>query len=272
MKDIILTGASRGIGRALALALAGPAVRLLLVARDAQRLSALVSEITTQGGAALAVPGDLSSLTGARGLGERLSQWVTPGATLIHNAGLWPTEKRLTAEGLEQSFVVNCLAPLLLQAPLIEQQRLSRVMVVSAGLLVKGRFHPEQTPYGKDFSRLRTYCTTKLCQAITMREVAAEHPELEMIVLHPGVVRTELGASGGLLGWLLSRVKRSWESPEVCAARLAKIVSKEHWAPAGQARWMVEATEQAWPEITEQEPTRRALRETTRRILDGAPT
>jgi NAD(P)-dependent dehydrogenase (short-subunit alcohol dehydrogenase family) len=244
-------------------------VRLSLIARGAQQLNTLTSEITAAGGAALAVPADLSSLTETRGLGERLAQLIASGAILIHNAGLWPTEKRLTAEGLEQAFVVNCLAPLLLQGPLIEQQRVSRIMVVSAGLLKKGRFHPQKTPYGEDFSRLRTYCTTKLCQALVMRDVSAEHHELDMVILHPGVVRTDLGASGGVPGWLLSSVKRWWESPEAYTARLARIVSKERWSPAGQAGWMVEAQEQAWPEITEHEPTRQALRETTKRILGG---
>ena len=66
MADLILTGASRGIGHALALALATRGDRLVLVAR----LEALVTALEQRGGA---VPswcrGDLSSLAGARRLG-----------------------------------------------------------------------------------------------------------------------------------------------------------------------------------------------------------
>ena len=47
-----------------------------------------------------------------------------------------------------------------------------------------------------------------LCFALAMRDVAAAHPELDVVVLHPGVVRTDLGARTGPLGWLLSLVKR----------------------------------------------------------------
>ncbi|RKH48871.1 SDR family NAD(P)-dependent oxidoreductase, partial [Corallococcus sp. AB050B] len=63
MTDLILTGASRGIGHALALALApSQDTRLVLVARDASRLQTLVADVERRGGRALAVPGDLGTL------------------------------------------------------------------------------------------------------------------------------------------------------------------------------------------------------------------
>jgi NAD(P)-dependent dehydrogenase (short-subunit alcohol dehydrogenase family) len=268
MADLILTGASRGIGHALALALAEkPAARLILVARDRARLEALAADIERKGGRAIAVPGDLSSRAGARALGQRLTDTVAPGATLVHNAGLWPSKRELTSEGLETAFVVNHLAPLEMQQPLLESGRLRRIMVVSAGLIIKGRFDAARTPTGEDFSSIRTYCDTKLCFALAMRDVAAAHPELDVVVLHPGVVRTELGARTGPIGWLLSLVKRGWEAPEVCAARLARILARERWSPAGEARWLVEEQEQPWPAVAQDEATRRAVRDTTARLL-----
>jgi NAD(P)-dependent dehydrogenase (short-subunit alcohol dehydrogenase family) len=271
MADLILTGASRGIGHALALALAEKHTeRLVLVARDRARLEALVADVERQGGRAIAVPGDLSSRAEARALGQRLADTVAPGATLVHNAGLWPSRRELTADGLEAAFVVNHLAPLVMQQPLLEAGRLRRIMVVSAGLILKGHFDAARTPTGEDFSGIRTYCNTKLCFALAMRDVAAAHPELDVVILHPGVVRTDLGARTGPLGWLLSLVKRGWESPELCAARLARILARERWSPAGEARWLVEEQEQPWPAVAEDEATRRAVRETTTRLLAAA--
>ena len=257
MSDLILTGASRGIGHALALALAEKHMEsLVLVARDRARLEALVADVERKGGRAIAVPGDLSSRAGARALGQQLADTVAPGTTLVHNAGLWPSKRELTSEGLETAFVVNHLAPLKMQRALLESGRLRRIMVVSAGLIIKGRFDAARTPTGEDFSSIRTYCDTKLCFALAMRDVAAAHPELDVVVLHPGVVRTELGARTGPMGWLLSLVKRGWESPEVCATRLARILARERWSPAGEARWLVEEQEQPWPAVAEDEATR----------------
>jgi NAD(P)-dependent dehydrogenase (short-subunit alcohol dehydrogenase family) len=271
MADLILTGASRGIGHALSLALAERGGdRLVLVARDRARLDALVTAIERKGGRAIAVPGDLSSVAEARALGQRLAGAVTQGATLVHNAGLWPAKRVLTPDGLEAAFVVNHLAPLVMQRALLDAERLRRVMVVSAGLMVKGRFDAARTPTGDDFSGIRTYCTTKLCFALAMRDVAAAYPALDVVVLHPGVVRTDLGARSGLVGWLLSLVKRGWEAPEVCAARLARILARERWSPAGEARWLIEEEERPWPAVAENEVTRRAVRDTTARLLASA--
>lgn len=247
--DWIVTGASRGIGHALVRHLAAEAAtgdRLFVLARDVARLDALVEQV--RGPAVVRVrPVDLSRVDEARRAGERLAAEVSPAATLVHNAGIWPT-RRVIVDGLEEAFVTNCLGPLALQAPLLEARRLARVLVVSAGLLVKGRFDAERTPTGKDFSIFRTYATTKLAGAAAMRDEARRWPDVDVAIVHPGVVNTDLGAVRGPLGWWMARVKRRWEAPEVCAARLGRILARPRWQRApGEAPWFFEETEAAWP-------------------------
>lgn len=259
MNDVIVTGASRGIGAALTRSLAAPGARLFLTARAGAALDAAAADVRARGAVAEVLPADLSSLDEARRLGADLAARVEPGATLVHNAGCWPTARAL-ADGLEVSFVVNHLAGLLLQASLLEAHRLARIMVVSAGLIGKGSFDPARTPTGADFSRFRTYCTTKLCFAIASREVASHHPEVDVVVLHPGVVNTDLGATQGLLGWLLTRVKRRWEAPETCAARLTRVLGEPRWSPPGEATWRVLDQPASWPAAANDPATRAAVR------------
>jgi 3-oxoacyl-[acyl-carrier protein] reductase len=59
-KVALITGASQGIGRATALALAGAGAKVAVAARNSEKLAALVSEIESAGGAALAVPMDVA--------------------------------------------------------------------------------------------------------------------------------------------------------------------------------------------------------------------
>jgi NAD(P)-dependent dehydrogenase (short-subunit alcohol dehydrogenase family) len=272
MADIIITGASGGIGRALALALAAdPAHRLVLAGRDRARLDALAGEIGRLGERAVAVQGELSTPAEARALGERLAEVVERGATLVHNAGVWPHRRELTADGVEAAFAINHLAPLALQWPLLRAGVLDRILAIGAGLMVKGRFDAERTPAGADFGGVRTYCTTKLAFALGMRDTAAAHPETDVLVVHPGVVRTALGDRPGPIGWLLSRVKRGWEAPETCAARLVRILALPRWSPPGEAAWMEEETPKPWPAATEDPATRDAVRDVTTRLLAGLP-
>jgi len=245
--DWILTGASRGIGHALAQTLletAGADDRFFVIARDAERLEALA-----QGTSATVVPHpvDLSRWAEARRVGEDLAREVGSATTLVHNAGVWPT-RRVLVDGLEAGFVTNCLGPLALQEPLLRAERLTRVLVVSAGLLVKGRFDAERTPVGDDFSVFRTYCTTKLAGAVAQREEARRWPNVDFAIVHPGVVNTDLGSVRGPLGWLMRGIKRRWEPPAVCGARLARILRRPRWEQTpGEAAWFFEESEQPWP-------------------------
>jgi len=285
--DVVITGASRGIGRALALALTKerPADRLVLVARDRERLEALAAEIdgakrsreaiaggrpAAIGPSATVVVGDVGTLAGARALGDALAATVEKGATLVHNAGLWPVKRVVQADGFESSFVVNHLGPLVMQEALFARKLVDRVFVVGAGIMKIGRFDANRTPRGDDFSWFRTYATTKLCFAIAMRDVAEAHPELDVLVLHPGVVRTDLGAVNGFWNKLIDLAKRRFEDPEVCAARLARILARDRWSPPRDAHWLELEDDKPWPNVADDAAVRRAVRETTARLVPRA--
>jgi NAD(P)-dependent dehydrogenase (short-subunit alcohol dehydrogenase family) len=92
----------------------------------------------------------------------------------------------------------------------------SRIVNVNAGLYVFGRLDLEHTPYGHDFSMFRTYCNSKLAGVIATREMARrlEGAGVTVNALHPGVIRTGLGETPGLLGRFLNLAKAILKTPE----------------------------------------------------------
>lgn len=87
-KVAIVTGASRGIGRSIALALAGQGAKVVASARNAEALANLAAEIKAQGGEALAVVGDVALEADANNLIEQAVAAFGQVDILVNNAGI----------------------------------------------------------------------------------------------------------------------------------------------------------------------------------------
>lgn len=84
----IVTGASRGLGRAVAQALGAAGVRVALAARDGAALAALAAEISDAGGEAVALPTDIAHYPAVAALVERTRHAFGPVDIVVNNAGL----------------------------------------------------------------------------------------------------------------------------------------------------------------------------------------
>ena len=112
----LVTGATAGIGRVFAQRLAASGHDLILVARDAARLSALADELSLQYGInAEGIPADLSRHEGMRGIGERISR-MDRLDILVNNAGFGTKGKLANRPLAEQATMLelHVMAPMLL--------------------------------------------------------------------------------------------------------------------------------------------------------------
>jgi len=122
----LVTGASRGIGREIALTLAAAGAEVILVSRSAESLEAVAGEIRAAGDRARIEPCDLADRDAVLGVAERAGQVDV----LVNNAA--PEEQFLAIvepgdEHWEKTFAVNFTAPLLLT------RELGRKMAAAGG-------------------------------------------------------------------------------------------------------------------------------------------
>ena len=98
----LVTGAGRGIGRAISLALAEAGARVVVAARSADELDLIVSEIGETGGTATALTVDLSQRDESREFISRASEPFGPIDILVNNAGSRPGKDRVLVLELEE--------------------------------------------------------------------------------------------------------------------------------------------------------------------------
>jgi NAD(P)-dependent dehydrogenase (short-subunit alcohol dehydrogenase family) len=226
MPTVILTGATRGIGHAAALELARRGAELGVVGRDPERVRATAAETRAAGGDAPVHEhvADLARMDGVRRLGAELLEAYPRIDVLANNAGAMFTSRHQTADGFEQTFALNHLAPFLLTNLLLERLTASRARVVTTasdahkgGLLDLDDLQSE----GGRFRPGRVYGTSKLCNILFTRELQRRQPGIAANCFHPGVIRTGFGKNDGALVRIgLTLVGPFLRSPESGAGSL----------------------------------------------------
>jgi len=187
-KVAAVTGASSGIGRATALALARAGARVLAGARRTDRLEALASEIGAAGGEALARPLDVTDRASCGAFVEAAASEWGPVEILVNNAGLMPLSfvKRLKVDEWERMVDVNIKGVLYMTAaalPAMTAARSGHIVNVSS---VAGRL---VFPAGS------VYCGTKhFVTAFSegLRQELSARSGIRVTCIEPGVVATEL--------------------------------------------------------------------------------
>lgn len=187
-QTILVTGATDGLGRALAGALASRGATVLLHGRSEERLA----ETQRQLGAPATYLADFSSLEEVRGLAAAIERDHERLDVLVNNAGIGGGTGRReeSADGYELRFAVNYLAPFLLTnllLPLLRRSAPARIVnVASAG---QAPIDFDDVMLERRYDPMRAYAQSKLAQIMFTFELAkrleAEGAGVTVNALHP---------------------------------------------------------------------------------------
>jgi retinol dehydrogenase-12 len=205
---VLLTGATRGIGRAAAIELARRGAEVALVGRDAERVKAVALEAAAAGGGAPVYEhvADLTRMSDVRALADEVRGRYEHIDVLANNAGALFASRKLTSEGFEQTFALNHLAPFLLTNLLRDRLQGGRVVTTASDAHKSGLLDLDDLQSEKSYSAMRVYGSSKLCNILFTRELARRARELHANCFHPGVVRTGFGKSDNGIWKVLTTV------------------------------------------------------------------
>jgi len=224
-KTVLITGASTGIGRALALELAHQGAQLVLNARDADRLGRTASECAAAGAAVVAVPGDVTVPADCRLMVARTLERFQKLDALVNNAGMtmWARFDALAdLAPLERLLAVNYLGAAHTTAAALPYLKNSRGLIVAVASIAGLTGVPERTGYAASKHAMVGFFESL---RIELRgsgvDVTIVAPDFVKSELHKGA----LGADGRPLGKSPMDEPRIMTS-EQCARLIVRAIAR----------------------------------------------
>ncbi len=186
-KVAIVTGASRGIGRAISVALAQEAATVVLAARSIRKLQETADQVTKAGGKAEIVVTELTEEESIKGLVKVTNEKFSRLDILVNNAGVTHSAKleETATEDWERCMQVNARAPFILcreALPLLKKSQTGYIINIASVVGVKG--YPLQSAYTSSKHALRGM-TISLAEEL-------KGSNIRVHLLCPGGVDTEL--------------------------------------------------------------------------------
>ncbi|SRR6266567_2662698 len=188
-KVVMITGASSGIGRALAIDLGKRGARLGLLARRKDLLDQIVGEVGAHGAKSLALPAGVQDAAAVGGAAERLRSEFGPIDVLIANAGIGGTgdpaelKARDFAEVIEVNTIgaANCVAAVV---PDMVARGSGHLVAISSLAAYRG------------LPKSAAYCASKAAVSAFFESLRLDlRPrKIDVTIIHPGFIKTPLTA------------------------------------------------------------------------------
>ena len=214
-KNVLITGATSGIGEATAIDLAKKGANIFFIARNnlkAQNLSDKIEFIS--GKRPKFFIADLASLKNIKESALEFISLDIPLHVLLNNAGLINNNRKETVDGFEEVFSINHLAYFYLTHLLLDKLKEgtpSRIINVSSGAhaFVKG-FNFDDVNSLKEYKPFKVYGYSKLANILFTKKLSQvlENENIIVNCLHPGVVGTGFGQNNGIFSKILFNLSK----------------------------------------------------------------
>jgi NAD(P)-dependent dehydrogenase (short-subunit alcohol dehydrogenase family) len=219
-KVAVVTGSGRGIGRAIALALAKEGAKLVLAARTASQLEQVAKEIKAMKGEVLAVVGDLSKKTDIENVVAKTVDRFGPPDILVNNAGVQSRSLTLDSDddAWQKVIQINLIGTFLITKYFLKTMiprgsgRIINILSVNAKV---------GHPFGSAYAASK-HGVLGLTRSLALEMGFLEIPGITVNAICPGAVRTEMmEGEGGLLDFIANARKISKEEAEKAIAEMS---------------------------------------------------
>ena len=237
-KTCVITGATSGIGRAAAEALAAMGARIVMVARNKQRGEAMLTQLRDRfplAGHSIYYA-DLLRLAEVKRAAADIAAAEPRVDVLLNNAGAMFASREVTPDGFERTFALNHVAPFVLTHGLRERlfaAAPARVVNTAGALHHLAMLHLEDLKLEHRYDAFYAYAHAKLCCVLFTRELARRWASKQVTAnsVHPGEVATRFGyQAGGLIPYAFALIHLFGSSPETGARRLVRLASAREYA------------------------------------------
>ena len=242
-KQVLITGATGGIGLAAAVELARRGARLALVARSQARAAEAIAKIkgATSSARVDVLEADLASQASVRKLATEALARYPAIDVLVNNAGAINASRHLTTDGIELTWAVNHLAPFLLTSLLLDRLKSSAParIITTSSAAHQGAHIPFEDLAAERSYRLggfERYGQTKLANILFTKELAhrLEGTGVSAFCFHPGLVNTGFNRNNGFLMGIGMAIARPFSrSPEKGAETLVWLADSKDAGPSG---------------------------------------
>lgn len=261
----IVTGASSSIGLYAAKTLAERGYHVVMAVRNPEKARSNAASVGLKSENYTVLPLDLSNLDSVRSFVKNFQTEFRKLNVLVCNAATWhPRDKepRFTVDGFDETVQVNHLAHFLLANLLIPKLQMSSGRIVFLGTqthnpdTLPGKIPPQAnlgdlngmadgftslpgTIDGKDFEPTKAYKDSKVCNILTMREMARRYPGVTVNAIFPGCIaesdlfREKRGWFRFLFPLFQKYVTKQYVSVEEAGRRVALVASDGMFGDSG---------------------------------------